>query len=153
MTTFSTPAIPTRRLLRSITAGVLLLTWLSTGYGGEWEAQIPEVVKGSIVIEIRNQQFTNPATGVVGENFLVIPIGMKVTWINRDPLVTVNGDQGLMPHGIQVSDEGDEVLTASPIMTEQQSTFSYSFNETGVYSYNCFIHPSMQGKIVVVSMG
>jgi plastocyanin len=131
---------------------LLLMTWATTGYSGEWEPNIPNIVRGAIEIEIKNQQFTTPETGTVGDHLLVVPEGITVRWVNKDPLNTIHGDQGLMPHGIEVIDEVEEVLSASPILTKEQDSFSQTFEEAGNYTYNCFIHPFMKGTIVVVSV-
>ena len=139
-------------ILPILVAGVLLLTWPSTGYSGEWEPQITGSVKGTIEIKIQNMQFTNPEAGEITDHLLVIPEGMTVKWTNMDPLTTVNGAEGLMPHGIQISDETEEVFVASSLLTEGQNSFSYTFEEAGIYDYGCFVHVFLKGKIVVISM-
>lgn len=130
---------------------LVILTWLTTGYGGEWEPIISGVVKGTIEIKIKNLEFTNPGGGQINDHLLVIPEGVEVKWINTDPLITINGDNGLMPHGIQISNDTGEVLSASPILTKEHNTFSHIFSKSGTYNFGCFIHPSMKAKIVVIA--
>lgn len=140
---------------RVLVVGVMLFALQTSGYSGEFEPKIPMipgVMNGIIVIEIANLAFTNTATGNVAENILVLPLGMTVKWINKDKLSTINGDQGLMPHGIQVGNDAGEFFVASPILTQEENSFSYTFDEEGVYVYGCFIHPFLKGKVVVVDL-
>jgi plastocyanin len=88
----------------------------------------------------------------MNNHILIIPEGLKVQWVNADPLVTINGDQGLMPHGIKISDTTNKVLSASSILNRDQNSFSYTFTKEGSYSYSCFIHPFMTGKIQVINL-
>jgi len=131
--------------------GVILLTWLGPSYSGEWEPVLPALSGKTIEIKIKNMQFAN-AAGSVSNHILIIPVGIGVKWVNVDPLVTVNGELGLMPHGIKIADPTEKVITASPILTYEHDTFSYTFSKEGHYSYACFIHPFMTGKIVVVNL-
>ena len=143
-----------------LSIGAIFLTWLGPAYGGEWKALLPGLtgehhglVGNTIEIRIKNLEFTNTGTADAGNNhILILPVGMEVKWVNVDPLVTVNGEQGLMPHGIKISDPAEKVLAASPILTREQPSFSYTFSKEGAYSYGCFIHPFMTGKIVVVNL-
>lgn len=145
-----------KRFARKITLllgiGAVLLSWLSLAHGGEWEPIITGTVGGTLEIAIKNQDFTNSDSGSVSDHFLIVPEGMIVKWIDKERLVTINGDLGLMPHGIQISDESEKVFAASPILTQEHNAFSYTFSKGGTYSYRCIIHPYMRGKIVVVDM-
>lgn len=133
--------------------GVVVLGWLATAYGGEWEPIITGTVADTLEIAIKNQDFTNQDSGSVSDHFLIVPKGMNVKWINKERLVTVNGDLGLMPHGIQISEESEkEAFTASSILNQEHNNFSYTFSKVGTFSYRCFIHPYMKGKLVVVNM-
>jgi hypothetical protein len=144
----------TKRFSRGIQAvlGIVTLLGWTPGFGGEWQPMVPSVVETTLEIGIKNLDFTNSETGSVTNHLLIIPKGIEVRWINRDPLVTVNGEQGLMPHGIQITDSNEKVFTASGILTREHNTFSHTFAEDGTYSYSCFIHPFMKGKIVVVNL-
>jgi plastocyanin len=132
--------------------GIVALMGGATVHGGEWEPVVPSVVETSLEIGIKNLDFTNSETGSVTNHLLIIPKGMEVKWINKDPLTTMNGEQGLMPHGIQILDSHEKVFSASPILTQDHDTFAYKFGEDGTFSYACFIHPFMKGKIVVVNL-
>lgn len=64
-------------------------------------------------------------------NTLTVPVGAKVTWINKDgEMHTVRSDKfagGLAP----------------------LASFSFTFTETGVYDYHCETRPEMTGTIIV----
>ncbi|MBI1823990.1 MAG: hypothetical protein HY200_04850 [Nitrospirae bacterium] len=131
----------------------LLLISYQIAYSGEWEPIVPGIVGNAIEIRIKNLEFTNKGTPQIMNNqIMIIPSGIQMRWINDDPLVTVNGEQGLMPHGIKIADSSDKVFTASPILTKEQNVFSYTFNKEGTYYYSCFIHSFMTGKIIVIDL-
>jgi hypothetical protein len=141
-----------RKITLLLGIGAVLLSWPTLTQGGEFEPVMAGTVMGTLEIAIKNQEYTNPDLGSVSDHLLVIPEGMNVEWIDKERLTTINGDLGLMPHGIQISDESDKVLTASPILTKEHRAFSYNFSKEGTYTYRCFIHSYMKGKIVVVDM-
>lgn len=65
---------------------------------------------------------------------LEIQRGTEVTWRNEDPADhTVTGSEG--GFSSEVLREGDG--------------FTYRFDEPGLYSYRCAIHPEMRGKVKV----
>ena len=137
--------------------GVILLTWLGPAYGGEWEAMLPGLtgehhglVGNTIEIKIKNLEFAETGSG--SNHLLIIPEGMEVKWVNVDPLVMVDGEQVLMPHGIKITDPTEKIFTVSHILTQEHNTFSYTFSKEGSYYYACFIHPFMTGRIVVVNL-
>jgi plastocyanin len=67
---------------------------------------------------------------------LVVPVGTKVTWLNRD-LETHNVT------GVAASDPFDSGKLPN------QATFSHTFTAAGEFLYLCIPHPGMQGTIVV----
>lgn len=72
------------------------------------------------------QNFTfNPAT-------LTIKAGATVTWTNQDSAT----------HRIK-----SDAFDSSDLGNGQ--SFSFTFKNVGVFNYNCSIHPSMTGKIIV----
>ena len=76
------------------------------------------------MVEIKGFAF-NPATTTISK-------GTTVTWTQEDSAQhTVTGN------------------TFSSDILSQGQTFSYTFNDTGTFEYNCHIHPSMRGKVVV----
>ncbi|MGB8217524.1 MAG: cupredoxin family copper-binding protein [Candidatus Methanoperedens sp.] len=65
---------------------------------------------------------------------ITIAKGATVTWTNLDSVEhTVTG-------------EGNDL--DSPILGQGQ-TYSFTFNETGTFEYQCHIHPNMIGKVIV----
>jgi amicyanin len=66
---------------------------------------------------------------------MTVGVGSTVRWTNNDS----------MPH--TVTGVGNSVLN-SPVL-EKGQTYSYTFNQEGTFDYQCLIHPSMTGKIIV----
>ena len=65
---------------------------------------------------------------------LVIPVGSKVTWTNKDE----------EPHKVA---EINNAFTSQPLDTDEG--FTYEFTTPGKYEYFCTVHPRMTGKIIV----
>jgi hypothetical protein len=62
--------------------------------------------------------------------------GAEVTWVNKDPEGhTVTGAAGAWGSGHKEAFPG--------------KTMRFKFDEPGVYSYTCLIHPGMTGTVVV----
>lgn len=78
-----------------------------------------------VSIEIKGFAF-NPQTITVNK-------GTNVTWTNKDSVAHTVKSLGNFE---------------SPVLQNGQS-WSYTFNETGTFGYNCGIHPSMTGKVLV----
>ncbi|HEX7731606.1 MAG TPA: cupredoxin family copper-binding protein [Rhodanobacter sp.] len=78
-------------------------------------------------IEIRNFMFV-PRT-------LTVPVGAKVTWINRDeePHTVVSSDGRFAPS--KALDSNDRYET--------------TFSRPGTYVYYCTVHPFMTGTVIV----
>ena len=78
-------------------------------------------------IEIRNFMFM-PKT-------LTVPVGAKVTWINRDeePHTVVSANGRFAPSKALDSDDRYET----------------TFSKPGTYVYYCTVHPFMTGTVVV----
>jgi amicyanin len=66
---------------------------------------------------------------------ITIKVGDVVTWVNEDP----------MQHTV-TSDSGSELNSDS---LNKGEIYSHTFNQKGTFSYQCNIHPSMKGKIIV----
>jgi plastocyanin len=67
---------------------------------------------------------------------LTVPVGTKVTWINRDDV----------PH-TATSSAKPRVFDSKALDTDDK--FSFVFTATGTYPYFCAVHPHMTGEIVV----
>ena len=90
----------------------------------------PSVAGAERLVEIAN--FTLPD--------IVVSTGTIVTWSNEDsaPHTTTAGENGVF--------DGDG--WNSPTLS-QYSTFSFTFNEAGVFKYTCRIHSNMSGSVTV----
>jgi len=108
---------------------IALLAFLAIATGCARQASpparesIPPTVSGNAVT-IKGFAFA-PQT-------LTIKTGTTVTWTNNDTA----------PHTVKSS------VFESPQLAQGQS-FPYTFNQVGTYDYNCGIHPSMKGQIMV----
>lgn len=81
--------------------------------------------QGKIVeVKIQNSAF-NPAS-------VTIITGDTVRWTNKDSIA----------HTVRGPGFDSEVL-------EEGDTYEYLFTDAGTYNYNCSIHPSMKGTVVV----
>jgi plastocyanin len=65
---------------------------------------------------------------------LTVPVGTKVTWINRDDV----------PHTVM---DTEKRFRSAALDTDD--SFSFTFTAPGEYPYYCGIHPHMTGTIVV----
>ncbi len=106
--------------------GLLVLVVLISGctYGPKPETQPAQVPQTTNTIEIKGFAF-NPAT-------ITIAKGTAVTWTNKDSA----------PHTVTGDVFSSETLN-------QGQTYSFTFNEAGSFEYQCHIHPSMRGKVIV----
>jgi plastocyanin len=65
---------------------------------------------------------------------LIVPVGTKVTWVNRGTKAhTVVGNDKLFDSGL----------------VDVNGQFSYTYTSPGTYPYHCAPHPKMLGLIVV----
>jgi plastocyanin len=65
---------------------------------------------------------------------LTIPVGSKITWINKDE----------EPHKVS---EVNSSFISKPLDTDDG--FTYEFKTPGKYEYFCTVHPRMTGTIIV----
>lgn len=88
----------------------------------------------------------------ISDQIVVLPAGIKVSWMNVDPLITASGLEGIMPHGVMIKNPDGSVVEKSPLLFQGTTTFSYRFDKPGSYTYLCFVHPSlMKGQFLVFS--
>ena len=103
---------------------VVLAAFALVGCGAGKSAQAPVPLAEKNTVTIQDFKF-NP-----GE--ITIQKGETITWINQDSVThTVTG-----------------TVINSGSLTKGQS-FKQTFNEAGVFDYNCTPHPAMTGKIIV----
>ena len=68
---------------------------------------------------------------------ITIKKGDKIVWTNKDSA----------PHTVRIKWSFDDSLDSGPI--NQGQTFSYTFTNTGSFTYSCSFHPSMHGAVTV----
>jgi len=88
------------------------------------QAETTTLPQSSASVAIRNFAFTPSA--------LTVAAGTTVTWVNEDSA----------PHTLKSDSFASGKLGRG-------DSFSFTFRETGAYTYVCGIHPSMKGKIIV----
>ena len=86
------------------------------------------------------QPSTTDKVDIVGFEFdpatIAITKGTTVTWTNKDSA----------QHTVT------EIKTNNGFSSEtlnQGQTYTHTFNETGTFEYQCHLHPSMLGKVIV----
>lgn len=73
-------------------------------------------------------------SGMFNTPELRIKKGTKVTWVNNDDIA----------HNVY---EMNNLFQSENL--DQGSTFSYTFDQPGEYTYYCSIHPSMEARVIV----
>jgi plastocyanin len=111
---------------------------------GLWAEEDDEMLE----ITIKDLDFKYEDTSLKDQT-VVLPTGVLVSWMNVDPLITSSGLNGLMPHGVKITDREGKLIVQSPILINENSTFIHKFDSAGLYSYGCIIHPEMKGNFLV----
>ena len=83
-------------------------------------------VAGAATVRIANLAY-DPAT-------ITVPAGSTVTWSNDD----------VTPHTVTALDGQFDSGIFDP-----GASFSFTFSEPGTFAYQCLLHPTMQGSVVV----
>ena len=84
----------------------------------------------SSTVTIQNMAFS-PAS-------ITVPTGTIVTWTNNDSVThTVTGTGNGAPNGFNSGN------------LASGTTYSFTFTDPGTYTYQCTIHPSMTGTVIV----
>lgn len=105
---------------------IAMLLILTAGISGCVEKTPPQ--KQTNVIEIKDFSF-KPSS-------INISQGTTVTWVNNDPAEhTVTSSEGIFNSG--------NIVTGG--------MFNFTFSKPGKYQYQCLIHPSMVGNVIVAS--
>ena len=96
--------------------------------GAGWKGFVTSAQQKPETMEVKIDNFS------FGPAALTVPVGMMVTWTNRDDI----------PHTV-VSTEG--MFKSKVLDTDEK--FSFTFSKAGTYPYFCSIHPKMTGKVIV----
>jgi nitrite reductase (NO-forming) len=75
-----------------------------------------------------------------------IKAGNTVTWTNND-----NNLHTVTPGTPNTANAGEAFDSGLTALIMPSKTYSHKFTNAGEFSYFCRVHPSMVGKIVVVS--
>ena len=125
------------RLLTKISLTVFLLipvNFVANIYGAQTTGETESKSTNQTTAQVDIKLFT------FKPKVLEVPIGTTVIWINRDAIEhTIT--QGTPEEPADGFDSG---------FFKQGETFSFTFKETGSYSYFCKRHNFMHGKIKVV---
>ena len=98
--------------------------------------------------------FIVPGAATLGDkgfspNPMNVKAGDTVTWINRDNMEhTVTSGTG--PRDRSMGIQFDSGLSGPTVLTEGK-TFTHQFTNAGEFPYFCEIHPTLVGKVFVVS--
>ena len=65
---------------------------------------------------------------------IIVPPGTTVTWINEDTI------QHTVTSTTKIFDSGN---------IDPGATYTYTFNQTGTFNYECLNHPVMEGIVIV----
>ncbi len=104
----------------------------------EEDEVVSENLNSSVLIPNGNFDIAN--TGFYIPLNLEVTIGTTVEWINDDSV----------PHTIQSQDEFGAIIglfNSAPLQTGE--TFEHTFDESGVFSYYCSLHPWRVGIVTV----
>ena len=108
----------------------------------EIEDDTGDVVSANLTssVLIPNGNFDIANTGFYIPLNLEVSTGTTVIWVNDDSV----------PHTIQSQDEKGAIIglfNSAPLMTGE--TFEHMFDESGVFSYYCSLHPWRVGIVTV----
>ena len=107
---------------------ITMLLILTAGLSGCVEKTPPEMQTQTNDVMIKNFSFQPGSINVTN--------GTTVTWANDDPAAhTVTSSDGIFNSG-----------NIAP-----GAVFNFTFTKPGKYEYQCLIHPSMVGNVIVTS--
>ena len=125
------------RMTVDLSPGLYEIECLVDGHDDMGMESVLEVSRSAPLVKVEQKSAPDEVTirdFAFAPTEITVPSGTEVTWTNVDPaehtVTAVDGDFG--------SD------TLSP-----DATFSHRFDDAGVFSYRCAIHPEMQGKVRV----
>ncbi len=70
---------------------------------------------------------------------IIIGNGKQVTWVNEDSAF----------HSVTSGFYGEPTELFDSGYLDPFQSFSFTFNETGIYDYHCTLHPWMDGQVIV----
>jgi plastocyanin len=102
---------------------------------------------GNNVVSTANQNNVTVKNYQFGPQFLTIPQGANVTWINQDSSSGLYGGSTSIQH--QITSNNSTFAQSAPL--DNGGKYTVQFNQTGTFPYHCAIHTYMTGTITVVA--
>lgn len=124
---------------------ILLIGFLFYGYDDAFSEKSVAIPFGAY-----NPELNTPAKVWYDPPLILVDVGEKVTWINRDQEShTITSGKGSGRFGWMSSEFGksDGYFDSGRIMPRE--SWSYTFDKNGLYTYYCTIHPWMEASILV----
>ena len=115
-----------------------------SGTSSKLGSQTDLTAQSEVKIDIRNFAYATPN--------IKIKKGTKVTWTNHDATkhnAMQSHEDDDHSHDAPSADAIVDNVFAGPLLAKNES-YSFTFNETGEFSYHCAPHPDMQGLVTVV---
>lgn len=102
---------------------------------------------GNHVVSTANQNNVTIKNYQFDPQFLTIPQGANVTWINQDSSSGLYGGSTSIQH--QITSDNSTFAQSAPLNNGDK--YTVQFNQTGTFPYHCAIHTYMTGTITVVA--
>ena len=83
---------------------------------------------------------------------VTLPVGTELSYMNVDPLITSTGLDGVVPHGVRITNQESKIVVQSHLLFQEKRSFKFRFTEAGAYDLQCIVHPHMKGKFVVFNV-
>ncbi len=135
-------------MLKQITAvgliGVVILVTIALSFSNyfteENVEEIELIIKGDVIMPIK---VSRPGCEVNDScyvpSLIVIEKGKQVTWVNEDSAFH-SVTSGFYDAPTDLFDSG---------YLDPFESYTFTFNETGIYDYHCTLHPWMEGQVIV----
>ena len=88
----------------------------------------------------------------LSNHVVTLPVGTELSYLNVDPLITSAGLEGVVPHGVRLTNQDGKMVLQSHLLFQDKRTFKFRLTEAGAYDLQCIVHPQMKGKFVVFNV-
>lgn len=139
------PAIRIRGLALACSCAIVLAACGSDG-SPEPEPEpepepTPTPAPATAAIVVENNAFRSQLNGTDNPARDTVAVGGTVTWTWTST--------GSVPHNVNSTGGGGSTWPGSGLLQGDGVTYSHTFTQAGTYSYNCVIHDTMSGTLVV----
>lgn len=137
------------KLLKFLVLSIMILVLTGIGYSNNFQAFAEEETV-LIPFGAYNPKLDTPADEWYSPSVITVNVGDTVTWMNDDQEGhTVTSGLSSGRFGWMSDDFGtpDGLFDSERFMPNE--SWSYTFNDAGIFKYFCVIHPWMEGVIVV----